>query len=488
MASQVAKGKLTFLKENSYLLIIVAGICLAGFVTILLQQYTRDLLRARLDEKLTGIVATAILNFDPQEINQIKVEGLKAVGTEIYRKNVLKLQAIRNADSRIRYAYIMTQTENPNEVAYVVDADAMSISPAIDFNEDGQIDEEDVSKPGDTYETSEAPMLKGPAFEKTVVDEELTSDTWGQFLSAYSPIVDDYNEVVGTLVIDVEVSDFQEQINSTSLPFSLFVVFLLLLISSLAALILRIWKSRVDAVQELDRQKDELIGIVSHQLAKPITAIKWNLELLLDGDIGVLAKEQQEMLSSMQDITHHLTGLVDMILDVSRIQLGRISLEAQPLNLDQFFREIIQVIEPGSKERKQNFIKNIPENLPTVLLDKKYLRMTVENLLSNAVKYTPEKGTVELNIKLEDGKMLCLVRDTGCGIPKADQAKIFGKLYRASNVRNTVDGNGFGLYVAKGAIEGQGGKMWFESEEGKGTTFYFELPLKYPAPIKSAQA
>ncbi len=488
MVTEKHKGKKAILWENAYLLVIVAGICLAGFVTVLLQQYTKDLLRTRLDEKLLGIASTAELNFEPQEILQIKKEGLKAVGTEIYRKNVLKLQAIRNADSRIKYAYIMAQTDNPNEVIYVVDADAMSIMPAIDFNEDGEINEEDVSKPGDVYEVSEAPMLQGPAFEKTTVDEELTSDTWGQFLSAYSPIVDEYGAVVGTLVIDVEVSDFQEQINATVLPFSLFILFLLLLISGLATVILRIWKSRVDAVKELDRQKDELIGIVSHQLAKPITAIKWNLELLLDGDIGVLAKEQQEMLSSMQDVTHHLTGLVDMILDVSRIQLGRINLEAQPLNLDQFFREIIQVIEPGSKERKQDFIKNVPENLPTVLLDKKYLRMTVENLLSNAVKYTPEGGTVELNIQLKEGKMFCFVKDTGCGIPKADQSKIFGKLYRASNVRNTVDGNGFGLYVAKGAIEGQGGRMWFESEEGKGTTFYFELPLKYPEPIKTVEA
>jgi two-component system sensor histidine kinase VicK len=120
----------------------------------------------------------------------------------------------------------------------------------------------------------------------------------------------------------------------------------------------------------------------------------------------------------------------------------------------------------------------MPDVLPTVYLDKRYTRMTIENLLTNAVKYTPDGGTVTLDIQSEKGVMKCRITDTGCGIPKADQGKIFGKMYRASNVVNTVEGNGFGLYVAKGAIEGQGGTIGFESMEGKGTTFHFTLPMK----------
>ena len=104
--------------------------------------------------------------------------------------------------------------------------------------------------------------------------------------------------------------------------------------------------------------------------------------------------------------------------------------------------------------------------------------MTIENLLINAIKYTPAKGRVVMNLELKNQKIQFCVRDTGCGIPKKDQGQIFGKLYRASNVRNTVDGNGFGLYIAKGAIESQGGKIWFESQEGKGTSFYLEIPLR----------
>lgn len=237
-----------------------------------------------------------------------------------------------------------------------------------------------------------------------------------------------------------------------------------------------------EQLKELDRQKDELMSIVSHQLAAPVTSIKWYLELLQEGDLGVLQKEQQESIGTLQGITINLADLVSMILDVSRIQLGRIHIEASPLDLNEFFKELVATVEPKSIEKKQKFQKQIAGNLPTILLDKRYTRMTVENLLTNAIKYTPEGGTVIFKVEERDGKLCCEVRDTGCGIPKAEQDKIFGKLFRASNVRNTAEGNGFGLYVAKGAIEAQGGKIWFESEEGKGTAFFVEVPMKLAAP------
>jgi signal transduction histidine kinase len=102
--------------------------------------------------------------------------------------------------------------------------------------------------------------------------------------------------------------------------------------------------------------------------------------------------------------------------------------------------------------------------------------MTLENLLSNAVKYSPMGGTVTLEVEVADGTLVCRIADTGMGIPLADQPHIFEKLFRASNVQQ-VDGNGFGLYVAKGAIEQQGGRLWFTSQQGQGTTFYVRLPL-----------
>jgi len=248
------------------------------------------------------------------------------------------------------------------------------------------------------------------------------------------------------------------------------------------------WLRQVKLLLELDRQKDELLSIVSHQLAAPVTSIKWYLEMLNDGDIGSLAKEQQESIGTMQKITTNLSDLVSMILDVSRIQLGKVHMEPVALDLNDFFKEILDVVEPKALEKKLMFEKKIPAHLPTVLLDRRYTRMTVENLLTNAVKYTPDKGNVSFTVTVDGGKMKVKVKDTGCGIPKSEQGQIFGKMFRASNVRNNKDGNGFGLYVAKGAMEAQGGKIWFESEEGKGTTFNIELPLVAPTGAVSAPA
>ena len=230
-------------------------------------------------------------------------------------------------------------------------------------------------------------------------------------------------------------------------------------------------------LKELDRQKDELLSIVSHQLATPVSAVKWNLEMMLEGDMGKLTKEEEESLKSLQGVTTNLADLVSMILDVSRIQLGRMKIEKQELDLNAFFKEILDVIQPKAKEKKVQFNIAMPATLPKAKLDKRYTHMTIENLLSNAVKYTPENGTVNFTITINNNSMHCEVKDTGMGIPKQEQDKIFGKMYRATNARNAVDGNGFGLYVAKGAVEAQGGKIWFESEEGKGTTFFVDLPL-----------
>lgn len=230
-------------------------------------------------------------------------------------------------------------------------------------------------------------------------------------------------------------------------------------------------------LQELDRQKDELLSIVSHQLATPVSSVKWYLEMLMDGDLGQVTKEQKEHISTMQGVTTNLGDLVSMILDVSRIQLGKMKIEKQELDLAAFFREILDVIEPKAKEKGVELGITMPTTFPKAMLDKRYTRMTVENLLSNAVKYTPAKGAVNFLVEIRGDHLYCEVKDTGCGIPKSEQDKIFGKLFRASNVRNAVDGNGFGLYVAKGAIEAQGGKIWFASEENKGTTFFVDLPL-----------
>lgn len=456
--------------------ILIISTVLAAGITYILYTYTQALLTARLQERLVAIAATGAEQFDPNDIKEVK--SPEDMEKESFKRLVNSLIAIKEANQNIRYAYLMRRTDDPLVLQFVADAESLLTLEELDTNGDGVLqDDEAAPLPGDPFEIADYPVLRDEAFYHPSVDRELEQDQWSVQMSAYAPIYDENGEAVAIFGIDVEVNDFIQLTRATFLPFLLFILFLVLLITLLTLLLVRFWNDRVKAVQELDRQKDELLGIVSHQLATPVSSIKWYLEMLMDGDLGKMNKEQKEHIATMQAISSNLSDLVGMILDVSRIQLGRMRIEKQELDLKSFISEILEIIEPKALQKQINFVKEIPAKYPKAILDKRYTHMTIENLLSNAIKYTPEKGKVIFSIKFQSNKILFMVKDTGVGIPKADQEKIFGKLFRASNVRNNVDGNGFGLFVAKGAVEAQGGEIWFESKENEGTTFFVDLPL-----------
>ncbi len=461
------------IRFRSYLLLIISSLLAAG-ITMILYRQTQEIMKSQLKSSLIGIVTTGTLKFNAEDLNKIINEN--SVEDPSFIRVTEDLQLIRNYNPDIKFAYILRPTINENIFHFVADADSIDPNAKVDLNNDGIIDDEDALVwPGEEYDVSDNLTLKTNALLYPTTDEEPILDQWGATLSAYAPIKNN-GETIAILGIDVEVSDYLSLIRQTLIPFILFVVFLLLLLCVLTFFLVRIWKSRVEVLREIDRQKDELLSIVSHQLATPVSSVKWYLEMLLDGDVGALSNEQKEYLNTMQSVTYNLADLVSMILDVSRIQLGKMKVDAQPLDLNLFFKEILFAIEPKAKEKEQKFDVSIPNDLPKAMLDKRLTRMTIENLLSNAVKYTPAKGTVKWFMELRGTMLYMEVRDTGCGIPEKDQKQIFGKLFRASNT-GAIDGNGFGLYVAKGAIEAQGGSIWFESKENKGTTFFVELPL-----------
>ena len=478
-----SEKKLSFKKivsDNYYLLFVLIAIILIALLTFIIYNYTKNLLRERLDERLKGIAATAALQFDGDQISFLAEEKLNAVKTKIYKSNVLKLQSIRGANSDIQYSYIFAQTNDPNKVFYVVDADAMSIFPTIDFNGDGKVNDEDVSIPGEVYDAADVPALHGEAFKQVTVDTELSVDTWGTFLSAYAPIYNSNGKVVGALTIDVEVSNFVRIVNATFLPFALFIALLILSIVSLTISLVGTWKSKVNAVKELDRQKDAVLHMVAHQFKGPVTTINFTTELLLDGSFGQLTSDQTEQVTTIRTASQKMGSQSEMVLDAAKITLGKLPLEPGPLDLNELFKEVVAEAENHAKEKKVHLKVSLPTSrLPTVVLDRKYTQLSIDNLLSNAVKYTAlktEGGNAEFTVEINDKVLRCTVKDTGIGIPKSEQENIFKELYRASNAGK--DGNGLGLHVTKGSIEAQGGKIWFESEEGKGTTFFFELPIK----------
>jgi len=467
---------LQILKERGRVVAVLIACALLGTViTYVLYNYTQVLLKERLQERLVAIVSTVSQEIRSEDVQQVWTTA--DMEKEAYIRLVEQLSRMQGANEDIQYAYIMRKTGDINTFEFVADAEGLIPYEEQDFDGDGVVeDDEAVPLPGDEFDVSEYPVLRDESFFAPVAARDLEEDQWSVQLSAYAPIIDGKGNSVAIVGIDVEVTDFKQRTQAMLLPFMLFIFALIILLTLLTLLLVRFYGERVEVLREVDRQKDELLSIVSHQLATPVSSVKWYLEMMLDGDLGKVDKKQEEHLNTMQSVITNLVDLVSMILDVSRIQLGRMKVDRSELDLSEFFKEVLAVIEPKAREKKVKFTKSIPDSLPKAMLDKRLIRMTLENLLSNAVKYTPEEGEVELKVELKGRDLYYEVKDTGCGIPKAEHDQVFGKLFRASNVRDT-DGNGFGLYVAKGGVEGHGGRIWFDSAEGKGTTFRVLLPL-----------
>jgi len=206
---------------------------------------------------------------------------------------------------------------------------------------------------------------------------------------------------------------------------------------------------------------------------------------------GLLSDEQKKYLNEVAIGNQRMVELVNALLNVSRLDLGTFLVEPEPVNLSEMIKSVIDEMKPGILQRNLKVEESHDENLPEIQADKKLLRMVLQNLLSNAVKYTPQDGGIKMSasiifkdkifggVTMSADSIGIIVSDTGMGIPPEQKDRIFTKMFRADNAREAeTEGTGLGLYIIKSVIEKSGGSVWFETEIGKGTTFYvtFELP------------
>jgi signal transduction histidine kinase len=232
----------------------------------------------------------------------------------------------------------------------------------------------------------------------------------------------------------------------------------------------------VEEMAKINKMKSEFISIASHQLKTPLSEINWEIELLLSRNMEGLNQKQLEIVNNVSDSSNKMTRLVSDLLDVTRIDQGRFFLEMEGVNIAEAIKEVVENNQFLAKNKNIEIKLNFPENLPAVLADKKKIMIVIDNLLSNAIKYMKESGSVEIKTQKEGDGVVVSVKDNGMGIPKYQQDKVFQKFFRSDNSgRYQTTGTGLGLYIAKNIIEQSGGKIWFESEENEGSTFYFSL-------------
>ncbi len=232
--------------------------------------------------------------------------------------------------------------------------------------------------------------------------------------------------------------------------------------------------------KELDRMKTEFISMAAHQLRTPLSAVKWTIKMLIDGDIGDLTHEQKTFLTQGYISNERLISLVNDLLNVARIDEGRFGYKFASINIEDLIESVSRDFRHNIDEKRIYFTYNKSgiSDPPKVKIDPSRMKMVIQNLLDNAVKYTPKEGKVVLSVKYSKAEVTISFQDTGIGIPKSEQWRLFTKFFRSSNaVRAQTEGTGLGLFITKNIIEKHGGKIWLESKENKGTTFYFTIPI-----------
>jgi PAS domain S-box-containing protein len=235
---------------------------------------------------------------------------------------------------------------------------------------------------------------------------------------------------------------------------------------------------------ELDRMKTDFVSIVSHELRTPMTSIKGYVDLIIDGDTGEINELQREFLTTVQRNTDRLVALVNDMLDISRIESGRIEFDTRPTDLQRLIQQAVDIVAPQCAARGLTLEVSIEptEAVPKVLVDADRVVQILINLLSNAIKFTlppPESaGRIEVQAHIESPLAFVTIRDSGIGISAEDQEMLFEKFFRAGNSdTRQADGTGLGLPISKALLENMGGELWLESTPGEGSVFTFTLPV-----------
>jgi signal transduction histidine kinase/putative methionine-R-sulfoxide reductase with GAF domain len=240
-------------------------------------------------------------------------------------------------------------------------------------------------------------------------------------------------------------------------------------------------------VQAANLAKSEFVSLVSHELKTPMTSIRGYADLLAQGAVGPVNEAQANFLGTIRANVNRMATLVSDLADVSRIEAGRLRLEFSVVNLGDIIQESIRSAKAQADEKQQTLQLEMPQDLPKVWGDPNRLMQIFGNLISNAIKYTPLAGLITIQITPAANRwdvtgapevVLVDIADTGYGIAIEDQKKIFLKFFRSEdqNIR-TAPGTGLGLNITRHLVEMQGGRIWFVSEPGKGTTFSFTVPI-----------
>ena len=231
-------------------------------------------------------------------------------------------------------------------------------------------------------------------------------------------------------------------------------------------------------LKRLQELKDEFVFIAAHELRAPTTVIKGYVSMLLEGDGGKLSDITTEYLGQTKKANDRLLKLVEDLLEVARSEAGRIAIELTPLDMREPTKAVMEELKPLANEKQIALVYNPPMQLAQVSGNSDRIKEVLVNLVNNAIKYTQNVGQVQVLLEEKGGEVVARVQDNGFGMSAEAQKKLFEKFYRVKTDKTqNIQGTGLGLFIVKQLVEKMNGRIWVESEEGKGSTFSFSLPI-----------
>lgn len=434
------------------------------------------IMEAQLKERLQSTAEVAAMQFSAE--NVMSVRGIKDKNKPAFRTMVEKLNALRDAVPGISSTYILRKTDDPDLLMFVADADSLLTFNEADTNKNGNLEPGEVpTNPGDFYDATQAPaMFK--AFQGATTDDELTVDQWGTTISGYAPIrKPGTQEAVAIIGLDMRADEYLFRLQSILPPLSLFLLVIGAgVLAAYAAYMIA--EKKFEEVQMLDRERAGLMLLTFHQLGAPLTIFKWSLEALQMRGKGESAADAiTEHVRNMQQGIARMDDMINDLKLAAQVQENRIDVTLNHADVQDIVFFTTESFRPIAESQGLTLTVDAPKPLPA-RTDASLLADILHQLLTNAVNFTQRGGKITVRAHTVGRSIQIDIVDTGAGIPKEDQKRLFGKFVRGSNAPLfKPDGNGLGLFIARGLAEALGGTLWIKSLLGKGTTVSVKIPV-----------